>query len=135
VRCSDLRGVAGERGSAVVDFALVGGLLTVVFLAVVQLGLLLHVRNTVTDCVAEGARYGARAGRSPSEAAVKVHQLLAAELSDGYSRRVSDVRAVQTQIAGVRVMEVSATAPTPVIGLAGPFGAFSVTAHAVMEGQ
>lgn len=35
-----------ERGSAVVDFVLVGGLLTVFFLAIVQLTLVLHVRNT-----------------------------------------------------------------------------------------
>ncbi|MDP9983365.1 hypothetical protein J2W14_002778 [Pseudarthrobacter oxydans] len=35
-----------ECGSAVLDFVLVGGLLSLFFLAIVQLTLVLHVRNT-----------------------------------------------------------------------------------------
>ncbi|MDQ2661335.1 MAG: pilus assembly protein, partial [Actinomycetota bacterium] len=48
-----------ERGSAVAEFTLVGILLTVLALAVVQLALALHVRNTMLDAAAEGARYAA----------------------------------------------------------------------------
>ena len=48
-----------EEGSAVAEFSLVGVLLTALLLAVVQLALALHVRNTVLDAAAEGARYAA----------------------------------------------------------------------------
>ena len=40
------RARAGEEGSAVVDFALVGALVAAVTLALLQLALGLHVRNT-----------------------------------------------------------------------------------------
>lgn len=53
-----------EEGAAVADFALVAGLLMFVFAAVFQLGLTLHVRNTLISCAAEGARLGARVDAS-----------------------------------------------------------------------
>ena len=52
------------------EFVLVGVLLTALLLAVVQLALALHVRNTVLDAAAEGARYAALAGSS-AEAGVQ----------------------------------------------------------------
>ena len=55
---------AREQGSAVVDFVLVGGLLTMFFLAIIQLTLILHVRNTLIDAAASGARYGTLADRA-----------------------------------------------------------------------
>ena len=58
----------GERGAAVVDFVLVGGLLTMFFLAVIQLTLLLHVRNTLIDAASSGARYGTLADRNAADA-------------------------------------------------------------------
>src|SRR6476469_4126369 len=44
--------------SATADFVMVGALLTVLTLSVMQLGLALHIRNTVTDAASEGARFG-----------------------------------------------------------------------------
>jgi len=44
---------------------MVGALLTVLTLSVLQLGLALHIRNTVQDAAAEGARYGALADKRP----------------------------------------------------------------------
>lgn len=125
--------LGADDGSAVVDFALVGALLTLVFMAVVQLGLVLHVRNTVADCVSEGARFAALAGHSPGDAAGRVEELLADELGAGYARRVRITRAVEVEVAGVRVVEVSASAPAPVVGLAGPARTLTVTGHAVAE--
>ena len=49
------------------EFTLVGVLLTVLALAVVQLALALHVRNTLLDAAAEGARYAALAGSSDGD--------------------------------------------------------------------
>ena len=50
-----------ETGSAVAEFVMVGALLTVLTLSVIQLGLALHIRNTVIDAAAEGARFGSLA--------------------------------------------------------------------------
>ena len=128
-----MRASRDDRGSAVVDFALVGGLLTLLFMGVVQLALLLHVRNTVADCAAEGARYGAQAGHGPSDAAARVGELLAAELGPGYARRARVTRAEESDVAGVRVLVVTVSAPAPAVALAGPAGVLTLTGHAVVE--
>ena len=57
----------GDDGVAVVDFALVAGLVSLIFAGVLQVTLALHVRNTVIDCAAEGARYAALADREPAD--------------------------------------------------------------------
>lgn len=124
-----------DAGAAVVDFALVGGLLTLLFVSLVQLGLLVHVRNTLIDCAAEGARYGARAGRSPQDAVARTRELVRSELSAGYAARLDDVSAGAVDHGGVASVEVRITAPLPVVGLVGPTGSLTVTGHAFAESQ
>jgi hypothetical protein len=115
----------------VVDFVLVGGLVTVLFVAVLQLTLVLHVRNTLIDCAAQGARYAAAAGRAPADGVERTAGLAAAALSPAYAR---DVTAARTAVGGLDVVEVTVTAPMPVVGLVGPAGALTVRAHALVEG-
>lgn len=124
-----------DDGSAVVDFALVGGLLTLVFLSVVQLGLVVHVRNTLIDCASEGARYGARAERLPSDGVARTRDLVAAELSPTFASRLTEVSASTVEHEGVQVVEVRVRAPLPLVGLAGPTGELSVAGHAFAEEQ
>ena len=50
-----------ERGSAVADFVMVAGLVSFLFVGLLQLGFVLHTRNTLIASAAEGARLGARA--------------------------------------------------------------------------
>lgn len=127
---------ARDEGSAVVDFALVGSLLTLLFVSVVQVALVVHVRNTLIDCAAEGARWGARDGRTPDDGIARARDLVAAELSGGYARRlVGRVSARQVDRGGVLVLEVSIRAPLPVVGLIGPAGTLTVRGHAFDEGQ
>ncbi|GAB2675764.1 TadE/TadG family type IV pilus assembly protein [Thalassiella azotivora] len=116
----------GDRGSAAVDFVLVGTLLTLMFVALVQLTLVLHVRNTLVDCAAEGARYGAFADRGPQDAAQRTRELIGASLS---SRYAADVTATTVDLGGVDVVRVTVRAPLPVIGLLGPAGAIEVDGH------
>ena len=78
-----------ERGAAVVDFALVAGLLALVFAGVVQLTLAVHVRNTLVDCAAEGARYAALADRTPDDGVARTRALIDASLAAGYGDAVS----------------------------------------------
>lgn len=126
---------APDDGSAAVDFALVGGLLTLVFMSVVQLGLLLHVRATLVDCAAEAARGGALAGHSPDDAAGQVRRLVADELGTAYAARLRVDAADRTTVGGVDVVTLTVSAPAPVIGLAGPAGRLTVTAHALAESR
>jgi Flp pilus assembly protein TadG len=125
-----------DRGSAVVDFALVGALLTLLFLSVVQLGLAVHVRNTLVDCAAEGARYGARADRAPQDAVDRTRSLVASELSTGYAAEVgSRITVGVVDRGGAQAVEVRLSAPLPVVGLVGPRGLLAVSGHAYAERQ
>jgi hypothetical protein len=119
-----------DRGSAVVGFVLVGTLLTVLFLGVVQLALALHVRSTLVDCAAEGARYGALADRSAQDAARRTRELISASLSVRYAE---DVQAERTVVDGLDVVRVRVSAPLPVAGLLGPAGRLTVHGHALAE--
>ncbi len=119
----------GERGAAVVDFALVGGLLTVIFIAIVQLALVLHVRNTLIDAAASGARYGTLADRDPQDAVARTEELIRGSLADAYG---SDIAVGESTSGGVRTLEVVVRAPLPVIGLIGPAGVMEVRGHAAL---
>lgn len=113
-----------------VDFVLVGALTTVVFMAVIQLALALHVRSTLVDCAAEGARYGALADRTPADGAERARQLIRMSLADTYA---GDVTAVPVHVDGLDLVRVQVTAPLPVVGLLGPGGRLTVDAHALEE--
>jgi Flp pilus assembly protein TadG len=122
--------VASDDGAAVVDFTLVGVLLTVLFLALLQLGLALHVRNTLTAAAAEGARYAANADRVPADGAAVTRSLIRASLADSFA---SDVTAGTQQVAGINTVVVRVRARLPVIGLLGPSRSLSVQGHALEE--
>lgn len=117
-----------ERGSAVVDFVLVGSLLTVIFIAIIQLALVLHVRNTLIDAAASGARYASLADRGAADAKSRTEALISMALNDSYAGNVS-VDEVTHQ--GLETIEVNVAAPLPVIGLIGPGGVIEVSGHAV----
>lgn len=121
-----------DAGSAVVDFVLTSALLLFVFLAVFQLGLALHVRNTLVSCASEGARYGARAGSSPEQGADRARELINTSLSERYSGDVS----TRTETAGgTEVLVVDVSAPVPVVGPLGPSDGFEVRGRAFLEDQ
>ncbi|MBN9606507.1 MAG: pilus assembly protein [Actinomycetales bacterium] len=119
-----------ERGSAPAEFAMVAGLLTVLTLVVIQLGLALHVRNTVLDAAAEGARYGALADNGPADAVARTRELIAAAVGPQYGEDVS-VAAGSWQ--GVPALTVTVRTTLPLIGLLGVDRAMEVSGHAAIE--
>jgi hypothetical protein len=119
-----------DAGVAVVDFVLVGSLVTFVFLGVVQLATVLHVRNTLIDCAVEGARFGALAGSAPDAGARRTRELIEADLSTAYAENVVAGRAT---VDGLETVEVRVEAPLPVIGLFGVGDIVTVTGHAIAE--
>jgi Flp pilus assembly protein TadG len=119
-----------DGGAAVVDFTLVGVLLTVLFLALQQLGLALHVRNTLTAAAAEGARYAANADRDPAAGAAVTRRMIRDSLADSFA---TDVSAGTERVDGVPTVVVRVHARLPVLGLLGPARAISVRGHAFDE--
>ncbi len=120
-----------DRGSAVVEFTLVGVLLTALFLVLLQLGLALHVRNTLLASAAEGARYAANADRTRDDGEAVTRQLIRGSLADSFAGRVtSGVEMVD----GASTVYVQVEATLPVIAFLGPSRGITVRGHALEEG-
>jgi hypothetical protein len=111
----------------VVDFVLVGGLLTMFFMAIIQLTLVLHVRNTLIDAAASGARYGTLADRTEADARSRTAELIGSALNSGFAQ---DITTTEADFQGMRTLEVTVRAPLPVIGLIGPSALLEVKGHA-----
>ena len=120
-----------ERGTAVAEFVMVAALLTGLTLAVLQLALALHIRNTVLDAAAEGARYAALADSGLGQGAERSRDLITAALGPGYA---ADVTADYTAVAGQPGVRVRVVAPLPLFGLFGVADGLEVEGHAVVEG-
>ena len=124
------RATRGDAGSAIVDFVLVASLVTLLFAGVVQLALVQHIRNTLTDCASEGARFGALADRTPEDGADRTRDLIRVSLAPRFAQ---DVEADVIVADGVEMVEVRVTAPLPLVGLLGTADALTVRGHAVRE--
>ncbi len=124
--------LAPERGSAVAEFAMVAALVSLLFASVLQLGYALHVHNTATAHVIEGAREGARLGNTTEQGAARARELLTSTLPGRYGTAVTGTR---TTVGGVEVVVVTATLPVPLLGPLGPPGVMTVTGQAFAEDQ
>lgn len=120
----------GERGSAVVEFVLVGALLTVLTLSVLQLGFAIYVRNVVHDAAVEGAYHAALADTDAASGAARAGELITRAVGDGYAH---EVQARAARIAGVDSAVVTVRATLPLAGLLGVPRGLEVTAHAPLE--
>jgi TadE-like protein len=115
----------------VAEFAMVGGLLTLLFVALLQLALAVYTRNVLIDCAAEGARYGALAQQESSAGADRTRALIRHDLADRFAREVS---AQVVRQGGLQVVEVRVRAPLPVLGVLGLGRELQVSGHAIVEG-
>lgn len=120
----------GERGAAVVDFVLVSTLVVPLFLGILQVGLFLYVRNTVTAAASEGAHYAAVLNREPADGEARTRDLISGVVRD---ELIDSVSAAATDIDGQPGVEVTVQAHMPPLGLWGPGISFSVQGHAVKE--
>jgi Flp pilus assembly protein TadG len=119
-----------DDGSAVVDFVLVLVVLVPLFLGIVQVALVLHVRNTLTSAAAEGARYAATVDRPLEAGVARTRTQISAALASRFAR---DVTASQTSLDGVQVVRVDVAAEVPPLGLWGPAVRLAVSGHAMEE--
>jgi Flp pilus assembly protein TadG len=123
-------GSSDERGAAVVDFVLVSLVLLPLVLGLVQVALVLHVRNTLTAAATEGARYAATVDRQPQDGVARTRAQIAGALADRFA---GDVVAADVEMAGVPTVEVRVHATVPPLGLWGPGVSLDVAGHAVRE--
>lgn len=119
-----------ESGSAVVEFVLVGALLTILTLAVIQLGLALLVRNTVLDAASEGARFSALADNSAADGILRTRDLITTAIGASYAR---DIRASTGSYLGHPAAIITVRTPLPLIGLVGIDHGLEVSGHAAIE--
>jgi Flp pilus assembly protein TadG len=119
-----------DRGSAVVEFAVVVPMLLLVALAVVQVGLALYVRSLLVSAAAEGARVAAVAGGDGALGVRRTRSALDASLADGV---VESISAARITSAGARAVDVVVRARLPLVGLLGP-SVLVVHGHALVEG-
>jgi Flp pilus assembly protein TadG len=120
----------GESGSAPAEFVMVSALLSVLTLAVLQLGLALHVRNTVQDAAAEGARYGSLADSSLAAGVDRTRDLISTALGPGFA---TDVTATTGTHLGYPAAEITVRTPLPLLGLVGIDDGLEVRGHAAIE--
>ncbi|HTR71057.1 MAG TPA: TadE family protein [Mycobacteriales bacterium] len=129
---SPARAVA-DRGSAPVDFALVGTLVVLLFLAVIQLGVDLYVRNVLAACVADGARYGANANVASATAGAAAANR---EITQALGSRYAEAYAPPSQATddGVPVVTVAVQVRLPLLAWFLPAGpVVRASGHALLE--
>ncbi|MBM3689292.1 MAG: pilus assembly protein [Actinobacteria bacterium] len=118
-----------DRGSSVIEFALVAPLILVIAVGVLQVVLALHVRSTLTAAAAEGARAGALAGSSTLVAERRTREVLSDALGGDAAE---SVKVQRIRLDGVPVVRVSVSGRLPLIGLLGP-STLTVDGHAMQE--
>lgn len=105
-------------------------LLIPIVLGVIQVGLVMHVRNTLSAAASEGARAAAVIDGDPSLGADRARALIRAAIADKYAEGVT---------AGFQVVDgmpgtvVRVRTKVPALGLFGPAVSLSVEGHAVRE--
>ena len=113
-----------------VDFVLVLVVVLPLFLGILQVALVLHVRNTLTAAASEGARYAATVDRPVEAGAARTRQQISGALSARFARHVS---ARPATVHGAPGVEVDVMAEVPPLGIWGPAVRVQVSGHAVEE--
>ncbi|MDO7868963.1 TadE/TadG family type IV pilus assembly protein [Nocardioides jiangxiensis] len=121
---------AAEHGASVVDFVLVTVVLLPLVLGILQVALVLHVRNTLTAAASDGARLAATVDRGPADGVRRTREQISGALSARFAR---DVTARRSVVDGQPGVEVRVVAVVPPLGLWGPATRLELTGHAIEE--
>ena len=124
------RGGRSARGSAVVDFVLVLVVLIPLFLGILQVGLVMLVRNTLANAAAEGARHAASLDQDLAAGERRTREQISGAVSGRFAR---DIDAQMVSLNGRPTVRVVVRATVPALGLGGPGVSLEVVGHAVEE--
>ena len=119
-----------QRGAAVVDVVLVMIVLVPVVLGILQVALVMFVRNTLAAAASEGARLAATADRGAGDGVALTREQVDQAISGRYAQDVSVRRVL---VHGAPAIEVTIHARVPALGLGGPAIELDVTGHAIQE--
>src|SRR6195952_4010276 len=89
-----------ERGSAVVDFVLVGVLVIALLLAVLQVAVYVHLRNVIVASAQEGARYAANADVPAEAGAGRTLEVIGRATSDRTAAGLSCTSVQEVDVTG-----------------------------------
>jgi len=99
-------------------------------LGLIQVGLVIHVRNTLAAAATEGARYGATIDRTPADGAARTREQVRGAISDRFAQ---DISAGRESVDGVPTVVVTVRAAVPPLGLWGPGVDLTVSGHGIQE--
>lgn len=119
-----------EEGSEVVSHVLVQALVVVVVLMVLQVAFALHTRNLAISAAGEGARRGALAGGSLSEAVSRADLLLDQAMGASRPRTVTAAEVVS---GDRRTLTVTVSTALPVLLAWGPADWLTVRGRSLLE--
>lgn len=116
-----------EQGSATAEFTMVAALLALLFVAVIQVAGMIHVRNTLIDAASTGARFGTLADRTADDAAARTQQLISSSISARYAEDIS-----YDYIDGPegRTLRITVQAQVPILVIGPGIGELEVTGSA-----
>lgn len=119
-----------ERGSAVVDFVLVLGILVPMVFGILQVALVLQVRNTLAAAASDGARYGATYDHQPEQGVDRARDEIRGALAARFAQSVTFEPAV---VDGAPGLAIVVRAHVPALGIGGPGIDLVEVGHAVLE--
>lgn len=119
-----------DAGSAVAEFALIASLLALILAGALQIGLVIHVRNTVIDSAIAGARQASLADQTPRDGQRLTRDLIRVSVGERYAQKVT---VSTSQRGAVEIVEVQVTTPLPVLGLWGPAEVWDLRGRSIVE--
>jgi Flp pilus assembly protein TadG len=119
-----------DSGSAIVEFLLVSVLLVALTAGLLQLALALHVRNTLADAAAEGARHAALVGETEQTGMARTRELIRVAVGQAVE---AEVEARRELWQGMPTVAVTVTAPLPLLGFFGPPRSLRAVGRAPLE--
>ncbi|AZL10123.1 MULTISPECIES: TadE family protein [Brevibacterium] len=119
-----------DAGSAIAEFTLIGSLLALVLAGTLQIGLVIHVRNTVIDSAIAGARQASLADQSMADGKRLASELITVSVGERYAQSITVTTAQRGQ---ADVVEVRVRTPLPVLGLWGPAEVWDLSGRSIVE--
>lgn len=117
-----------DAGNAVAEYVMVLALAIVLFGLILQVGFALHVRNTLIDAAAAGARYASLADRTDEDGIDRTRGIITDTVGASYAR---DISVSRTSVGSLPAVEIRVVSPLPVMATLGPPRALEVSGHAV----
>lgn len=106
---------------------MVSALLVLLSFAILQLTLMVHVRNTLIDAASTGARFGVLQDRTAGDGVQRTQALIESSISSRYAQTVSYDYVVQPE---GQTLQITVQAQVPVLGLFPGLGSLEVTGSA-----